>query len=156
MTAIATPASSHETAETIAIEEWRPSAAARALDQRRAAFMALNRAVQRLLPRLALTSVLGDQPLTIYEAIYPATPAIGGYWTVAVRRFGPFSHAIASYTVSLAFDDEQRPAHFVIEGARSVTTADASPAALVAGIAAARAAGPLRTAALHAFQGFAL
>ena len=156
MTAIATPAIRHESAETIAIEEWRPSAAARALEQRRAAFMALNREVQKLLPRLAVTSVLGDQPLTIYDAIYPAMPTIGGYWTVAARRFGWISHAITSYTVSLAFDDEQRPAHFVIDGARSVTTADASPAALAAGIAAARTSGPLRTAAQHAFQGFAL
>ncbi|HLZ68932.1 MAG TPA: hypothetical protein VKV26_03380 [Dehalococcoidia bacterium] len=133
----------------------RPLAQQERIERRRAAFAALGGAVRPLLARLGGVP-FSTQELTVYDAIYAATPEIGGFWTLANRRFGLLSHQIASYSVALAFDEQDRPRCFVIDAAITVKTEDASPAALAAGIEQARRAGPLRTAARHAFPGFAL
>lgn len=125
------------------------------VERRRAAFAALGSAVRPLLARLGGVP-FSAQELTVYDAVYPATPEIGGFWTIAQRAFGLLSHQIASYTVALAFDEQDRPLCFVISGAIAVRSEDASPAALAAAIDQARSAGPLRTAARHAFTGFAV
>ena len=125
------------------------------VERRRAAFAALGGAVRPLLARLGGVPFTAQQ-LTIYDAIYAATPEIGGFWTIANRVVGLLSHQIASYTVALAFDEQDRPRCFIISGAIVVKSEDASPAALSAAIEQARQAGPLRTAARHAFTGFAL
>ncbi|GEM_PF-1256133 len=125
------------------------------VERRRAAFAALGSAVRPLLARLGGVPFTA-QELTVYDAIFAATPEIGGFWTVANRTFGMFSHQVTSYTVALAFDEQDRPRCFVINGAIVVKTEDASPGALERGIEQARQAGPLRTAARHAFPGCAL
>ncbi|HZQ36038.1 MAG TPA: hypothetical protein VFD32_08910, partial [Dehalococcoidia bacterium] len=125
------------------------------VERRRAAFATLGSAVRPLLTRLGGVPFTA-QELTVYDAIYAATPEIGGFWTIANRVFGLLGHQIASYTVSLAFDEQDRPRCFVISGAIVVKSEDASPAALDAAIEQARRAGPLRTAARHALTGFGL
>ncbi|HEY7295612.1 MAG TPA: hypothetical protein VH916_11255 [Dehalococcoidia bacterium] len=125
------------------------------VERRRAAFAALGSAVRPLLARLGGVP-FSAQELTVYDTIFAATPEIGGFWTLANGAFGLLSHQITSYTVALIFDEEDRPRCFVINGAIAVKTEDASPAALERGIEQARQAGPLRTAARHAFAGFAL
>jgi len=150
--------SSEHTARQPGIVELRlagmPSQQER-VERRRAAFAALGSAVRPLLARLGGVP-FSAQELTIYDAIFAATPEIGGYWTIANRAIGLLSHQIASYAVALAFDEQDRPRCFVISGATVVESEDTSPAALAAAIVAAQQAGPLRTAARHAFPGFAL
>ncbi|MHB8575515.1 MAG: hypothetical protein ACYDCQ_09300 [Dehalococcoidia bacterium] len=145
--------------EAIAVQELRlpPNfAAPRIVEQRRRACSDLDAMVRRGLPRVAPGMFAAVQPPTIYDAVYPATPEIGGHWSIASTWMGLFTHTISSYTVALAFDDEQRPHHFIVSGAREISTPDASEASLTAALAASRAYGPLRTSAMHVFPGFAL
>lgn len=126
-----------------------------AVEARRIAMRALQPMVQRLLPRLG---VISFQPAfaTVYDAVYAATPAIGGHWAVAARSLGLFSHTIASYSVALAFDDENLPGYFIVSGQREFVTAGVDEAALAQALDEARLAGPLRTSAPHTFLGFGL
>jgi hypothetical protein len=82
--------------------------------------------------------------LTAYDEVYRRTGA-GGHWTVSSRWIGPLTHTIAGYTIALHFDDEDRVSHFVISGAQTVVTPDATPEALADGLAAAARGGPLIT-----------
>lgn len=125
------------------------------VERRRAAFMSLGAAVRPLLARLGGVPFTA-QELTVYDAIFAATPEIGGFWTIAKRVIGPLSHQVASYTVALAFDEYERPRCFIVSGAIVVKSEGASPATLAVAIEQARRAGPLRTAARHACTGFAL
>jgi hypothetical protein len=123
---------------------------------RRTAVETLDLMVRRLLSRLAADIFTQVQPPTIYDAIYPATPEVGGFWTVAARWVGLFTHTISTYTVSLAFDDHNHPDHFIVTGAREMRTAGVSEAALAQAVDSVRRTGPLTTMAPHAFAGFAL
>jgi len=119
--------------------------------RRRAALTALDPLVRRQIPGLWPAPALAQVDLTIYDLIFPAAVDTGGHWTATVAFFGVFAHAVLSYTVALVFDEADQPHHFAISGARTITTADTSAAALAAGIAAAAAAGPLLTGAWNAY-----
>jgi hypothetical protein len=82
--------------------------------------------------------------LTAYDEVYRRTTA-GGHWTVASHWTGLLTHAVATFTVALHFDAEDRADHFVIAGARTVATPDATPEALARGLEAVAAGGPLIT-----------
>lgn len=69
---------------------------------------------------------------------------------------GVFTHVVWSYTVTLLFDEQQRPDRFVVHGARDVASEGVSAAALAAAIERAVAAGPLWTASTHVFPSLAL
>ena len=126
------------------------------VDRRRAALLALNPMVQR-----ALTSVAGGLPaptidLTIYDAVYPANPQAGGHWTAASLMLGLWSHTIASYTVTLLFDDNDRPLRFLVHAATEVAASDASEAALRDALERARPRGPFRSFSPHVFANVGL
>ena len=82
--------------------------------------------------------------LTVYDEAYRRTRA-GGHWTVSSRWIGLLTHTIAGYTIALHFDDDERASHFVISGAQTVVTRDATPEALAQGLAAVARGGPLIT-----------
>ncbi len=103
--------------------------------------------VQHLLRRRVSHQVPAVPQLTVYEAVYPATPAEGGHWTVASQRLGWFTHTVRSYAVTLLFDRANQARRFRISGAREVVTRDTSAAALAAGLAEAVASGPQETTA---------
>ena len=94
--------------------------------------------------------------LTIYDRVYRAMPAAGGHWTVTLRRPGFFTHAIATYTVTLEFDNDQRPARFQVTGAKDVVSDDATLEALDRALVRAAAAGPQITTAPSFVPGFSL
>ena len=144
--------------DSIAVDELRlPASLAQisAVAARTAGMRTFDTMVRRLLPRLELTA-FGPARATIYDAVHHASPEVGGHWTLASRSIGPLDHSISSYSVALAFDDENLPDHFVITGAREVVTTDARETSLATALDQARDAGPLRTGAPHAFLGFAL
>jgi hypothetical protein len=146
----------HESAgPTVAVQEWPAPVTLlkpRRVEARRSAMESLDPTVRRHLARLvgAVTPAIVD--VTVYDAIFPAIPDIGGHWTVAFRRFGLFMHTIDSYTVSMAFDESDCPHHFVVAGATEETTLDATEASLSAAIARVAGTGPLRTASPHVFS----
>ncbi len=123
---------------------------------RRVTFETLDPMVRRLLICLAANLFAQVQPPTIYDAIYPATPEVGGFWTVSARWIGLLTHSVSTYTISLAFDRHNNPDHFIVTGAREQRTVDTSEDALAGAIADVRRTGPLTTMAPHAFAGFAL
>lgn len=142
----------------LTIEAWPAPAILRSeplVEDRRAAIRALDPMVRRLVGRLG-SALPFSIDLTVYDAIFPATPAIGGHWTAASVWMGVMTHAIATYSVSLAFDEANRPHHFELVGARTAETADTSETALQAALRTVSAAGPLRTVAPHAFAQAAL
>ncbi len=146
------------TSSAIAIDELLLPAALREpaiVDLRRVTLERLDVAVRQAIRPLSASLFVIAPAVTIYDAIYPATPEIGGFWTVASRWMGPISHSIASFTVSLAFDSQNRPDHFIVSGAREVRTLDASSESLARAVNEVRRAGPLTTSAPHAFTGFA-
>ena len=123
--------------EAIAVEELRlpmQLSQPRAVEQRRAAFARLDAMVRRQLVRAAPGMFPVVQPATIYDAVYTATPEIGGHWSVASTAMALFMHSISSYTVALAFDEEQQPDHFVVSGAREFVSDGVSEAALAAAL----------------------
>jgi len=146
-------------ADSVAVTEAR-LASSRSTElsvaRRREAMLALDPLVQRRLPRLGNGFLLSLRSLTIYDAIYPASPAVGGHWTRASRWVGMFTHTIASYTVALAFDAADNPDHFIVSGAAETISAGVSEAALTAALDRARATGPLRTTSPHIFAGLPL
>src|SRR2546428_514403 len=81
--------------------------------------------VRPLLTRLLSFPGVAVLPLTVYDAVYPATPELGGHWTVSAVWVGPFAHTTWTYTVAVAFDAAGEPDHFVITGAREIVTRDA-------------------------------
>jgi len=126
----------------------RPKTKTRAsgvLARRRAALHTLDPMVRRLLGRRVAQQVPAPPSLTVYDSVYPATPQVGGHWTVATVRLGWWTHTVRSYAVSLLFDAAHRPRRFRISGAREVMTRDASEAALAEGLTEAAAAGPQET-----------
>jgi hypothetical protein len=125
------------------------------VDARRRSLEALDGTVRRSMRPLAAGLFAVASAVTIYDAVYPSTPEVGGFWTVASRWMGLITHSITSYTVSLEFDGQNRPDRFIVSGAREVRTSDASPEALERAVDEVRRAGPLTTVAPHAFTGFA-
>jgi hypothetical protein len=137
------------------VETWPLPAALANADRvaaRRAALLEFDPMVRRLLqgtlPGFAPRSV----ELTVYDAIYAASPEVGGHWTAAAALFGLFSHSVRSFSVALLFDDHDRPRRFLVSGARAIASADTSEAALSAALAEALAAGPAVSLAPHVFQ----
>jgi hypothetical protein len=114
---------------------------------RREALTALDSFVPALLQdklRLPFTFARPTVELTIYDAVYRRTQ-VGGHWTLAGRWTGLLSHTVASYTVALHFEEDDRASHFVISGAQTVVTRDATPESLARGLDAAARGGPLIT-----------
>src|SRR5579871_2444396 len=89
------------------VELEQPDAA----ELRREAMRSLDPMVRRLLARAGGAMPMQVAPVTIYDAVYPAIPELGGHWTATSTWMGFLMHTIASYTVALAFDREQRPSH---------------------------------------------
>lgn len=118
---------------------------------RRAAALALDPLVQRLLPQLAPWPLLVQPALTLYDRIWPATPDVVACWTLSARVFGPVTHSIWSSAVTLVVDARDRPHHFVVSGATTAVTDDVSEAALAAAIAVVRRGRPLHTSSPNAF-----
>lgn len=117
----------------------------RRIAARREALTALDSFVRPLLAdtlRMPLAPARPTVDLTVYGDIYRRSGA-GGHWDVTSRWLGLIGHTIASYAVSLRFDAQDRPSHFVISGAREFHTVDATPEALSDGLDRAAAAGPL-------------
>src|SRR5215208_5343889 len=114
---------------------------------RREALTALGSFVPSLLQdklRLPFTFARPTVALTAYDEVYRRSQA-GGHWTLAGRWTGLLSHTVASYTVALHFDEQDRASHFVISGAQTVVTRDATPESLARGLDAAARGGPLIT-----------
>ena len=114
---------------------------------RREALVALDSFVRPLLSRHLRMPLAPTPPLvelTIYDEVLRRTSA-GGHWTVTNRWVGFVGHTIGQYTVTLHFDEQDRPSCFVINGAREVRTADATPESLVRGLQQATRNGPLVT-----------
>lgn len=136
--------------------------AADAVSARRAALLALDPAVRALLqrrlverdPSLRVARALVCD-LTVYDEVYEDTPA-GGHWTVAVRRPLFLSHQVASYSVTLEFDADNRPARFNVSGAGEAVSDDASLDALDRALGRALVTGPLRTWAPSVVPGISL
>ena len=105
--------------------------------------------------RLPFTFARPSVELTIYEEAYRRTRA-GGHWTLSSRWIGLLTHTIAGYTIALHFDEEERASHFVISGAQTVVTRDATPEALATGLEAAARGGPLITWAPNLPPGISL
>ncbi len=124
------------------------------VDSRRVAMQRLDVLVRQAMSGLAASMFAVAPAATIYDAVYPAMPEIGGFWTVASRWMGLINHSISSYTVSLAFDRQNRPDHFIVSGARELRTFDPSADSLVRALDEVRRSGPLTTSAPHAFTGF--
>jgi hypothetical protein len=82
--------------------------------------------------------------LTVYEQVYRRSKS-GGHWTLSSRWTDLVGHTVASYTVALQFDEQDRPLRFVIDGKRQVVTEDASPEALARGLDEASQGGPIMT-----------
>ena len=142
----------------LTIEAWTAPAALRSeprVAARAAALRELDPMVRRQIGRIGSALPLSVES-TVYDALFPATPAIGGHWTATSVWMGLLTHAIATYSVALAFDADDRPHHFEVTGARAVVTPDTSEAALQAALRTVADAGPLRTAAPHAFTRAAL
>ena len=129
---------------------------------RREALTALDSIVRPLLRRRLLTgpAMASFLPpvvdLTVYDAVYRATAAVGGHWTVAVRRPLLLAHQVASFTVTLEFDDEQRPSRYLVRGASEVVSDDATVEALDRALSRAAAAGPQTTWAPSFVPGISL
>jgi hypothetical protein len=126
------------------------------VDRRRAAMLALDQRVRR-----ALATVSGGLPaptidMTIYDAVYPGTPNAGGHWTAAALTMSLWRHTVSSYTVTLLFDDDDRPSRFVVDAASKVVSTDTSEAALRDALETARARGPLQTSSSHLFASVGL
>jgi hypothetical protein len=142
-----------------AVEEWYVPSALATRDRlcaRKNALETLNPMVRRVVGLVLGPTPSGSIDLTIYEAIYQAAPEIGGHWTVSSLGIGLFIHTLSSYAISLAFDAEDRPSHFVVNG-RSVTrTPDTSETALIQALELAGRTGPERTTVPHLFRGVAL
>lgn len=146
------------TSSAIAIDELTLPASLREpaiVEARRVTLERLDVTVRQALRPLSASLFAVTEAATIYDAVYPATPEIGGFWTVASRWMGLITHSVSNYTVSLAFDSQNRPDHFIVSGAREVRTSDASSESLVRAVDEVRRAGPLTTSAPHAFTGFA-
>ena len=114
---------------------------------RREALRAIDSFVRPLLAeklRLPLTFARPTVDLTIYDEVFPRTNA-GGHWSVSSRWIGLLTHTIAGYTVALHFDAEDRASHFVLSGATTVVTPDATPESLARGLDAVARGGPLIT-----------
>ena len=105
------------------------------------------------LPSSLLPPVIG---LTVYDAVYPATPAAGGHWTVAVRRPLFLLHQVDTFTVTLEFDASDRPARYRLSGATEVASEDATVEALDRALDRVLASGPQRTWAPSFVPGFSL
>jgi hypothetical protein len=119
----------------------------RRIATRRAALLAVDSFVSPLIETKLRLPMLFGQPaveLTVYDQVYRRSPA-GGHWTLSSRWMDLIGHTIASYTVTLHFDEQDRPARFVVEGVRRVETADASPEALGRAMEDASRGGPLMT-----------
>jgi hypothetical protein len=117
-----------------------------AVAARAAALRALDPVVRDLVARhLCRGSGRPLLELTVYDVVYPATPAVGGHWTVATYRPLLLGHQVASYALTLEFDAAQRPARFRVCGAEETVSEDATPAALAWALAHAARGGPLRT-----------
>ena len=112
---------------------------------RQRTMQALDGEVQTVLRRHLATGLITAMPrmieMTPYDAVYLAAPAVGGHWTVAGRRRSFFGVQVESYTITLEFDEEQRPARFRVCGAAEVLSTDATPEALDAALTAARRTG---------------
>jgi len=134
---------------------WQPQRE-QAIERRRAAALALDPMVRGALATLLPPFPPATIDLTLYDDIYPANPHAGAHWTSAALTLGLFAHAVASYSVTLVFDDEDRPAYFLVEGARSIASVDASEAALREALERVRAAGPLSTVSTHVFPSLGL
>ncbi len=137
------------------VETWPLPASladAERVGRRREALLSFDAPVRRQLQRAVSALGAYTVELTIYEAIYAASPEVGGHWTAASAFFGLFSHSVRTLTVSLLFDEQDRPQRFLVSGARSVTSTDTSEAALAAALDEVVVAGPSLTAAPHVFQ----
>ncbi len=137
------------------VETWPLPASladAERLAARREALLALDPLVRRELQRAVSALGAYTVELTIYGAIYAASPEVGGHWTAASTFFGLLSHSVRTLAVSLLFDERDRPQRFVVSGARSVVSADTSEAALAAALEEALIAGPRMTITPNLFQ----
>ena len=126
------------------------------VDRRRDAMLALNPMVQRVLALVSGGLPAPTIDVTIYDAVYPANPAAGGHWTVASLLMWMWSHSVASYTVTLLFDDDDRPLRFVVHAASEITSSDTSEAALREALESARPRGPLQSFSPHLFTNIGL
>src|SRR5581483_5839374 len=72
--------------------------------KRRAAALALDPVVRAQLARLSPWPLAAPPSLTLYDTIWPATPEAGACWTLAAGLFGPLTHGVWSYAVTLCFD----------------------------------------------------
>ena len=113
--------------------------------KRRAAALALDPVVRAQLARLSPWPLAAPPSLTLYDTIWPATPEAGACWTLAAGLFGPLTHGVWSYAVTLCFDTEDRPRQFIVSGATTATSEGVSETALATAIASVRRGGPLRT-----------
>jgi hypothetical protein len=107
----------------------------------------VRRALAAAIPGLAATTV----DVTLYDGVYPAYPEAGAHWTAASLLLGMLTHAVWSYTVTLLFDELDRPQRFAVQAAHNVITDDVSEKALREAIERARLHGPLRTYATNFF-----
>jgi hypothetical protein len=126
------------------------------LARRRREIGRLDPMVRRQLTQLGGMTPIRVAPPTVYDALYPATPEIGGHWDASWSVVHFFTHAIWSYAVSLAFDEHGQPLRFVVEGASTIESDGLDEAALARALEQAALSGPLRTTAPHAFTGFGL
>jgi hypothetical protein len=126
------------------------------VEARRRAFRELDPMVRRHLAAFGPAFSLTWPVLTVYDAVYPATPAIGGHWTLSNLRYGPFFHGIDTCSVALEFDDANRPDHFIVSGSKETVTPDVREASLESALAELRAAGPSHRFAPHVFAGLRL
>lgn len=141
-----------------------PARSAGKVALRREALRALDESVRTLMHRRLLEGGMGRtaafaspvMELTIYDYVYAATPVVGGHWNLAVRRPQILRHQIDSYTVTLEFDEQQRPARFQVTGAKDVVSDDATLEALDRALVRAAAAGPQRTSAPSFMPGISL
>lgn len=158
MTSLAYPPSDYRPAAWPVVDRRRSTDADafNFIDQRRSAIEAIDPMVRRLLSRVGTPMPVLVAPVTVYEAVHPGSPETGGHWTASATLMGFLTHTIWSYAVTIEFDQQQKPARFVVSGAGTVYSDDATEGALSAALARAAVRGPLRTTAPHAFPGFAL
>jgi hypothetical protein len=130
------------------------------LATRREALVALDRAVRTLLQRRIVSRAFSLLPpivdLTVYDEVYAGMPAVGGHWTVAVRRPMLLMHSVATFTVTLEFDGRQRPLRFRVSGASEVASEDATLESLDRALVEAQQSGPAVTWAPSFVPGFSL
>jgi hypothetical protein len=124
-----------------------------AVEARRRAFCELEPMVCRHLAAFAPAFSLPRPVLTVYDAVYPATPSIGAHWTLSRLLLGTFFHGVDTCSIAVAFDEANRPDHFVVSGSMEIVTPDVREASLESALAVLRASGPAHAFAPHVFAG---